>query len=73
LVAHLQFYEAETRDYDRPNEKLCLEIAESHGRIIVGIGVLDTVQGWKRCAFDIHEARKVLEALEKAVSRIGYP
>ena len=71
-MAHLQFYEEETRDFDNPKEVLSLEIAENHGKIIIGVGPTGTPDGWKRCSFEIDEARKVLEALDKAVARIGY-
>ena len=66
------FYEEVAPDLDQKDGRVRLEVAELGGRIVIGLGDEDDVSQRRRCSLDKAEARKVLEALDGAISRIAY-
>lgn len=71
-MASTVFYEEEAQDLEKRDQRLTLEIAEIHGRIVISVGPVDDVVNRWRASLDVKEARKALQALDDAVARIGY-
>lgn len=71
-MSALTFYEESAPDFDRQGEQLRLEVLECSGRVLVGLEPHNGVSERLRCSLSKAEAKKVLQALDDAISRLAY-